>query len=97
MPLSTNTDNSRFAVFYPTSAIMTLFLNILMYPLDPQAQLDIELLAGAADIVRSMPVRRMTAHKISHIKIVNEFILETIKLANCAISKAMRDQEQGGS
>ncbi|KAH8749492.1 fungal-specific transcription factor domain-containing protein [Diaporthe sp. PMI_573] len=86
-----------FVVFYPTSAIMTLFLNILMYPLDPQAQLDIELLAGAADIVRSMPVRRMTAHKISHIKIVNEFILETIKLANCAISKAMRDQEQGGS
>lgn len=66
-----------------------------MYPLDPQAKLDIELLAGAADLVRSMPVRRMTAHEISHIKLVNDFILEMIKLANCAVSKAMRDQNQG--
>jgi hypothetical protein len=80
--------DSRIIVFYPTAAIMTIFLNILMNPLEPQAKLDLDLLSSATDLVRSMPVRRLTPYEIGHIKMVNEFVAELIRLGNCAISKA---------
>ncbi|KPM39867.1 hypothetical protein AK830_g6707 [Neonectria ditissima] len=82
-------------VFYPTSAIMTLFLNIIMDPLDPQAKHDIELLSAAAELVRNMPVRKMTSHEIGHIKLVNDFVAELARLANCAIAKATIERDQG--
>ncbi|KAH6888188.1 fungal-specific transcription factor domain-containing protein [Thelonectria olida] len=75
-------------VFYPTAAIMTIFLNILKNPLEPQAKLDLDLLSSATDLVRSMPVRRLTLYEIGHIKMVNEFVAELIRLGNCAILKA---------
>ncbi|KAH7111030.1 hypothetical protein B0J13DRAFT_516379 [Dactylonectria estremocensis] len=82
-------------VFYPTSAIMSLFLNIIMYPLDPQAKFDIDLLSEAAYLVRSMPVRKMTAYEMSHMKLVNDFVAELIRLAHCAIAKAIIERDQG--
>lgn len=91
----TNSYDHRVIVFYPTSAIMTLFLNIIMYPLDPQAKLDIDLLSAAAELVRNMPVRKMTSHEIGHMKLVNDFVAELIRLANCAIAKATIEREQG--
>lgn len=91
----TDSRNSRIIVFYPTSAIMSLFLNIIMYPLDPQAKFDIDLLSEAAYLVRSMPVRKMTAYEMSHMKLVNDFVAELIRLAHCAIAKATMELEQG--
>lgn len=74
---------------------MSLFLNIIMYPLDPQAKFDIDLLSEAAYLVRSMPVRKMTAYEMSHMKLVNDFVAELIRLAHCAIAKATMELEQG--
>lgn len=91
----TNTHNSRVIVFYPTSAIMTLFLNIIMYPLGPQAELDINLLSAAADLIRSMPMRKLASYEIGHMKLVNDFVAELLRLAHCAIAKAQREREQG--
>ncbi|KAK7425317.1 hypothetical protein QQZ08_008214 [Neonectria magnoliae] len=82
-------------VFYPISAIMTLFLNIIMFPLDPQAKLDIDLLSAAADLVRSMPVRKMSLYEMGYMKLVNDFVAELIRLANCAIAKATKERELG--
>ncbi|CAM1502204.1 Fc.00g041880.m01.CDS01 [Cosmosporella sp. VM-42] len=81
-------------VFYPTAAVMTLFFNILMNPLDPQAKEDLELLSSAADLIRSMPIRRLTSHEIGHIKMVDDFVAELIRLGNCAILKQTREREQ---
>lgn len=66
-----------------------------MYPLDPQAKFDIDLLSEAADLVRSMPVRKMTAYEMSYMKLVNDFVAELIRLAHCAIAKATMELEQG--
>lgn len=74
---------------------MSLFLNIIMYPLDPQAKFDIDLLSEAAYLVRSMPVRKMTAYEMSHMKLVNDFVAELIRLAHCAIAKATMERDQG--
>ncbi|KAH8654335.1 hypothetical protein BGZ61DRAFT_435100 [Ilyonectria robusta] len=83
-------------VFYPTAAIMTLFFNVLLNPLDTQANLDLGLLSSAADLIRSMPIRRLTRYEIEHLKMVDDFIAELIRLGNCAISKAKGEEEREG-
>lgn len=83
-------------VFYPTAAIMNLFFNVLLYPLDTQAKLDLGLLSSAADLIRSMPIRRLTRYEIEHLKMVDDFIAELIRLGNCAISKAKGEEEREG-
>ncbi|KAH7159283.1 hypothetical protein DER46DRAFT_509070 [Fusarium sp. MPI-SDFR-AT-0072] len=83
-------------VFYPTAAIMALFFNILQNPQDTQATLDLELLRSAADLIRRMPIRRLTEYEIGHFKMVDDLIAELIRLGNCAISKA-KDEEEGES
>ncbi|KAH8656320.1 hypothetical protein BGZ61DRAFT_500281 [Ilyonectria robusta] len=75
-------------VFYPTAATMMLFLHVLAEPLAPQAKADLELLSSAADLIRSMPIQRLTPHEIGHIRLVNDFITELTRLGNCAIFKA---------
>jgi hypothetical protein len=75
---------------------MTLFFNVLLNPLDSQAKLDLELLSSAADLIRNMPIRRLTEYEIEHFKMVDDFIAELIRLGNCAISKAEWDCERGG-
>ncbi|KAF5005928.1 hypothetical protein FDECE_7686 [Fusarium decemcellulare] len=81
-------------VFYPTSAMMSLFFNLLMNPLDEQAQMDLELLSSATDLIRNMPVRRLTPHELAHMKLINDFVAELIRLSKCAIAKATREREQ---
>ncbi|KAF4973176.1 hypothetical protein FZEAL_9393 [Fusarium zealandicum] len=81
-------------VFYPTSAMMGLFFNLIMNPLEEQAKMDLELLSSAADLVKNMPVRRLTPHELAHMKLVNDFVAELIRLSKCAIAKATRQREQ---
>ncbi|RSL97755.1 hypothetical protein CEP52_010738 [Fusarium oligoseptatum] len=81
-------------VFYPTAAMMSLFFNLLMNPLEDRAQADLELLSSAAGLVRQLPVRRLTPHELSHMKLVNDFVTELIRLCKCAIAKATKEREQ---
>lgn len=74
---------------------MLLFFNILVNPLDPKAQHDLELLSTAAVVVGNMPIRRLTSNEIEHIKMVTDFVAELIRLGKCAIAKATR--EKGGA
>ncbi|KAH6950316.1 fungal-specific transcription factor domain-containing protein [Ilyonectria sp. MPI-CAGE-AT-0026] len=76
-------------VFYPTAAMMTLFLHILAEPLAPLARSDLELLSSAVDLINSIPIRRLTLYEIGHIQLVNDFITELVRLGNCVIYQAM--------
>ncbi|RMJ16366.1 hypothetical protein CDV36_003965 [Fusarium kuroshium] len=80
--------------FYPTVAIISLFLNILMNPLDPQAQQDLELLASAADIFRLMPARQYTPQRLDQVQILESFVVELARLGRCAVYK--KEAELGG-
>ncbi|KAI8723036.1 Zn(2)-C6 fungal-type domain-containing protein [Fusarium sp. LHS14.1] len=73
--------------FYPTVAIITLFLNILMNPLDSQAHKDLELLASAADIFRLMPARQYTPQRLDQVQMLERFVIELARLGRCAVYK----------
>ncbi|KAF4438880.1 hypothetical protein F53441_12701 [Fusarium austroafricanum] len=81
-------------VYYPTSAMMTLFFNILTDPLHERAEQDLELLKAAADLVNSLPVRRLTALEVSHMKMVNDFVVELVRLGRSAICKASMEKDE---
>lgn len=46
------------------------------------------LLESATELVRKLPIRRLTTHEVAHLKLVNDFILELAWLGSCAIRKA---------
>ncbi len=63
-----------------------------MKPLAPEAREDIDLLSSAIDLVRKLPIRRLTTHEIVHIKMVNDFIDELVRLSKGAVIKAERER-----
>ncbi|KAG4258696.1 hypothetical protein FPRO06_08102 [Fusarium proliferatum] len=81
-------------VFYPTAAMITLFFNILLYPLHERAEQDLELLKAAADLINSLPVRRLTTSEVSHMKLINDFVVELVRLGRSAICKATMEKDQ---
>ncbi|KAM0236642.1 hypothetical protein ACHAP5_009278 [Fusarium lateritium] len=81
-------------VFYPTAAMITLFFNILMHPLDERTEGDLDLLSVAAELISSLPVQRLTPHEISHMRLVSEFAAELVRLCRCGIEKASREQQE---
>ncbi|KAJ4034861.1 hypothetical protein NW761_011352 [Fusarium oxysporum] len=80
-------------VFYPTAAMITLFFNILMYPLHERAEQDLELLKAAADLINNLPVRRLTTCEVSHMKLINDFVVELVRLGRSAICKANMERD----
>ncbi|KND87494.1 putative transcriptional regulatory protein [Tolypocladium ophioglossoides CBS 100239] len=81
-------------IFYPVSALMTLFFNILRNPLDDQAILDVELLSAASELIRSMPIRRVTPHETAYLRKADEFVAELSRLGKCAIAKSQSECDE---
>ncbi|PHH82756.1 hypothetical protein CDD82_4921 [Ophiocordyceps australis] len=80
-------------VFYPMSALMTVFFNILRNPLDDAASRDVELLSSSYDVIRSMPISRITRLEKDYLQEVDAFIAELYRLGKCAISKSRAEQQ----
>ena len=79
-------------VFYPVSAVLTIFCNILLNPLDPRAVDDLELLSSTPELIKSMRMRQLTTAEIEHMRLVDNFVAELIRLGNCSITKALRER-----
>ncbi len=60
---------------------MTLFFNVLMDPLDRQAQVDVQHIQPAIDLFRSMPMRRMMPHEVVQLQMIDSFVDELVRLA----------------
>jgi hypothetical protein len=82
--------SNRFFTSYFTTAAMSLFLNIVIHPLDPQAQLDLELLMSAANTMRSIPARNLTQAEIARVHEESKFVMRLVWLGTCAMTKADR-------
>ncbi|TDZ30776.1 putative transcriptional regulatory protein [Colletotrichum spinosum] len=80
-------------VFYPMSAIITIFCNLLHEPLNPQAEEDVELLGSVPKLVEGMRNRQLTPSELIHVKMVHSYVGELSRLGRCAISKARRDSQ----
>lgn len=74
---------------------MTLFFNILRNPLGEQAIRDVELLGSASDVIRSMPIRRVTPNVTAYLRKSDEFVAELSRLGKCAIAKSQRECDGG--
>ncbi len=83
------------AVFYPISAIWTIFCSVLFKPLDPDVDKDLELLNAAPLLIKEMRLRRLARDEMAHMKMVDDFVTELARLANRAVVKARQEQEGG--
>ncbi|TLD14521.1 hypothetical protein PspLS_11180 [Pyricularia sp. CBS 133598] len=86
--------------FYPMSAILTIFCNVLLNPLDASAEEDLELLESVENLIKEMRRRRqLTPHEVVNMTMIDEFVAELMRLGNCAILNASREATgpDGGS
>ncbi|KAH7175961.1 fungal-specific transcription factor [Dactylonectria macrodidyma] len=94
------TDSSWLILFYPIVAVLNLFCNILLDPLDPAGVEDLDLVSSVPRSIRIL-WRRPTipAHEL-WFPFMDEFIDEVVRLGRCAIDRAMNqatdDANQGG-
>ncbi|KAK2033708.1 fungal-specific transcription factor domain-containing protein [Colletotrichum zoysiae] len=81
-------------VFYPMSAILEIFCNLLLHPLQPQSEEDLELLKSVPVLVKRIRTRNLTEQEVAHVKMIDNFVAELIRLGKCAMVKARQDPTQ---
>lgn len=86
----TNCNGSHISAYAPIAA-MSLFTNILTHP-NTRAQSDLEILVAATGIIQSIPLNMLSNEQTEHIKDLNDFIMELVRLGNCAVWMAKRKQ-----
>ncbi|KAJ5917491.1 hypothetical protein N7466_011045 [Penicillium verhagenii] len=82
------TQLQRMHIAYSTTAATSLFLNILIHPLDSQAQQDLELLISAANLIRNLPSTNLTVSESTRIQETGSFLRRFVWLGSCAVNKA---------
>ncbi|KAK2048334.1 fungal-specific transcription factor domain-containing protein [Colletotrichum somersetense] len=80
-------------VFYPMSAILEIFCNLLLHPLQPQSEEDLELLKSVPVLVKGMRTRNLTAQEVAHVKMIDNFVAELTRLGKCAMVKARQESQ----
>ncbi|UKZ68497.1 uncharacterized protein TrAtP1_009529 [Trichoderma atroviride] len=78
-------------IFYPVSALLSLFFNILRNPRHEYAAHDMELLTLATKVIRSMPILRVTTHEVEYLRKMDAFVEELGRLSQAAIAKAQNE------
>ncbi|KAL3469695.1 hypothetical protein BJX99DRAFT_251781 [Aspergillus californicus] len=80
-------------IFYPMSALLAIFCNILQQPADPQASKDLALLKSATGMLERVFLRQAySVSELVHVKLVADFVNELCRLASCAMDKAWNEQ-----
>lgn len=82
----------RVVLFYAITAILTLFRSILHNPLDPEINHQMNILGEVPDLIRKIPIRRLTLGEVIHLRFLDGFTTELLRLCACAITKARRDE-----
>lgn len=67
---------------------MSLFLNIVIHPLDPPAQLDLEVLMSGANAVRNPCAHDLTQVGRLRLQKASNFVMRLVWLGTCAVTKA---------
>ncbi|KAI0120592.1 fungal-specific transcription factor [Xylariales sp. AK1849] len=83
-------------LFYPMSAVLTVFCNLLLNPLCSRAQEDLELLKVTPELIKAIRIRRLTPREAIHMTMIEDFVAELTRLGACAITKAHHGQNPDG-
>ncbi|KAI1826114.1 hypothetical protein F4861DRAFT_546731 [Xylaria intraflava] len=78
---------SRF-IFYPTLAVLSLFIDILAHPHGAQSHTAVDDLLSAINIIRGLPGPTPTQSELGQTQETAGFITELVRLGRCAIAKA---------
>lgn len=89
-PLADNA--SSYLVFYAPTAAMSLFVNILVHPLHASSDEDLKALGAALRNIQNMPIRDLTRGETERLQELHNFIMELVRLGNCAVWKAKKDR-----
>ena len=79
-------------MFYPMTAMLNLFCNILLDPLDPMVESDLQQISEVPALLRSFRVPLERDNDTSYFDLIQDFVAELIRLSHCAANKA-RDKE----
>ncbi|KAJ3474873.1 hypothetical protein NLG97_g9657 [Lecanicillium saksenae] len=79
-------------IFYPMSALMTLFFSILRQPRGDNVLKDLELIRTAAVIVRTMPIHVTVPFATEYLRRIDVFVEELHRLAKGAIEQGSREE-----
>ncbi|RDW78587.1 putative C6 transcription factor [Aspergillus mulundensis] len=83
-------------IFYPMSALLAIFCNILQNPAEPQASKDLALLKSATGMLERVFLRQAySVNELVHVKLVADFVNELCRLASCAMDKAWNERTSG--
>jgi hypothetical protein len=75
-------------VFYPMSAVLGIFCHILLDPINPSVQGDLDLIKSVPEIVRCLGDRRPRLIDETFHMMVGELCAELVRLGNSAIHRA---------
>lgn len=73
---------------------MSLFLNILIHPIDPRGQVDLGILASAISMFQNTPPQSLTTDDIEHLQEMSNFMTELVRLGNLAIWNARKEENR---
>ncbi|KAJ2975517.1 hypothetical protein NQ176_g5478 [Zarea fungicola] len=74
-------------IFYPMSALMTIFFSILRNPCTDHVQDDLELISRSSTIVRGMPIHTAVPFATEYLRQVDRFVEELHRLAEGGIER----------
>ncbi|KAI6779229.1 uncharacterized protein J7T54_007756 [Emericellopsis cladophorae] len=77
---------------YAPMAAMPLFVNMLIHPLGPPADNDLQILGSIGEISRKIPTDKLSAEEIQHIQEIGDFIMELIRLCHGAAWKVKKGE-----
>ncbi|KAL2161767.1 hypothetical protein VTH06DRAFT_7550 [Thermothelomyces fergusii] len=83
------------AVFYPISAVWTIFWYIMHNPINANTDVDLDLLNSAPMLIKQMRLQRLARDDMTQMRMIDEFVAELVRLANRAVFKAR--QERAGT
>ncbi|GLA54139.1 hypothetical protein AnigIFM63604_011669 [Aspergillus niger] len=78
-------------LFYAITAVLTLFCNIISNPRDPDTNHNMDLLQNVPSLIRSIPIRKLTAGEVLHLQYLDVFTAELSSICVRAISKSQQN------
>lgn len=81
----------RLIVSYLTTAAMSLFLNIIIHPLDHMAQMDLETMISVANTICNTHGNESTQGERCRLQETSDFVMRLVWLGTCAVTKARRE------
>lgn len=82
----------RFISLYSTTAALSLFLNVVIHPEDPDTRIDLEILMSIGNRIRDMPVDSLGQSEVALVREISAFIMRLVWLGTCAVTKVERDK-----